>query len=274
MIGARQTLIQRELEDGTGASIGVAVEAKGIRSSMRIWFADLDQRHGPVAELSAVGLYSHRVDLHLGNFSGEVLAQIKAADDEDVRLARALVASISPEVKLDYHGQTPEDWIVSSGTFRMSAAVRYETQPDDDASIAKTCRDVIVPMMAAMAELIGYDIIEIEPTDEPPAYEGAVRQHIVNRRERNPRNRLLCIRLNGERCAVCRIEPQSVYGSAGGIIEVHHLEPLAQLKEPRPYDPAKDLVPLCPNCHRAVHTRRPLPLSIDELRSLTEAASE
>ena len=25
------------------------------------------------------------------------------------------------------------------------------------------------------------------------------------------------------------------------------------------YDPATDLIPLCPNCHRAVHTRRPVP---------------
>jgi 5-methylcytosine-specific restriction enzyme A len=274
MIGAKQTLIQRELEVGTGAKIGVAVAAKGIRSSMQIWFSDLDQRHGPVAELSAVGLYSHRVDLYLGNFSGEVLSQIKSAEAEDIGLARALVTSISPEITLNYHGQSAENWIVGSGNFRMSATVRYEAQPDDDASIAKTCRDIIVPMMAAMAELIGYDIIEEELKDEPPAYEGAVRQYLVHKRERNPRNRLLCIRLNGEKCVVCQIEPMSVYGAAGGIIEVHHLEPLAQLKEPRPYDPAKDLVPLCPNCHRAVHTRRPLPLSVEELRSLRGMASD
>lgn len=274
MIRAKQTLIQRELEVGTGALIGVAVANKGLRSSMEIWFSDLDQRHGPVAELSSLGLYSHRVDLYLGNFSGAVLSQMMAAEEEDIRLARALIASITRDITLDFHGQSPEDWVVDSGTFRMSARVRYSTQPDDDASVAKTCRDVIVPMMAAMAELIGYDVIEDDPKDEPPAYEGAVRHYLVQKRERNPRNRLLCIRLHGERCVVCQMEPRSAYGDAGEIIEVHHLEPLAQLREERPYDPARDLVPLCPSCHRAVHTRRPLPFSVEELRAIRDQARD
>jgi len=274
MIGAKEALIKKELEVGTGAQIGVAVAAKGRRSSMKIWFSDLDQRHGPVAELSPVGLFSHRVELTFGQFSGDVLAQIKAAEEEDVGLARALVASISRNVTMDFHGQSAADWIVSSGAFKLSASVRYETKPDDDVSIASTCREIIVPMMAAMAELIGYDVIEPQPEEAEPAFEGAVSQHLVQKRERNPRNRLLCIRLHGEKCTVCHLEPVKVYGSAGGIIEVHHLEPLAQLQQPRPYDPAEDLVPLCPNCHRAIHTRRPLPYSIAELCSLRTLACD
>ena len=98
--------------------------------------------------------------------------------------------------------------------------------------------------------------------------EGGVLLAIVKRRERNPRNRLLCIRLHGERCACCGLEPRSVYGDAGSIIEVHHIEPLSLLGAPRLYDPAKDLAPLCPNCHRALHTRRPVPMALTELRSI------
>ena len=101
-----------------------------------------------------------------------------------------------------------------------------------------------------------------------------VLESVVKRRERNPRNRVLCIRLKGERCAGCGLEPRKSYGSAGAIIEVHHLEPLSLLQAPRPYDPAFDLVPLCPNCHRAVHTRRPVPLSLAELTATREAARE
>ena len=69
-------------------------------------------------------------------------------------------------------------------------------------------------------------------------------------------------------CAVCRTDPRDVYGDAGGIIEVHHLEPLALLSSPRPYDPVSDLVPLCPCCHRAVHTKRPVPHTPDELAAM------
>ena len=129
------------------------------------------------------------------------------------------------------------------------------------------CREAIVPLMAAMAELIGYDVID-EEDSEAHACEGAILVSTIRRRERNPRNRLLCIRLHGEKCACCGMEPRSVYGEAGGIIEVHHLEALSLLAAPRPYDPAIDLAPLCPNCHRAVHTRRPMPFSLAELRAL------
>ncbi|WP_375264163.1 HNH endonuclease [Palleronia sp.] len=77
--------------------------------------------------------------------------------------------------------------------------------------------------------------------------------------------------MHGERCLACGIEPTRRYGDAGGIIEVHHLEPLALLKKPRPYDPVSDLVPLCPCCHRAVHTRHPMPWSIEDLQSMMKA---
>ncbi len=126
--------------------------------------------------------------------------------------------------------------------------------------------------MAAMAELIGYDVVEEDPEKaEVPAFEGAILESVVRRRERNPRNRLLCIRFHGEKCCACGLEPKLRYGDlAGAIIEVHHLEALSLLAEPRPYVPVADLVPLCPNCHRAVHTRRPVPLPVEELKSLLE----
>ena len=45
------------------------------------------------------------------------------------------------------------------------------------------------------------------------------------------------------------------------------IEPLADLDQPRAYDPSTDLIPLCPNCHRAIHRQTPT-LSPDELREL------
>lgn len=274
MIAGKKDLILRELEEGTGAAIAAAVDKSGRRSGLRIWFGDLDQKHGPVAELKPYGLKGHSVGLSFGSFSGEIIGQIRRASSEDVQLARALIASIRSDIAVEISGQDISDWTVTSGSFRMTARIRDQDHPHEDVAIIAICRDVIVPMMAAMAELIGYDVIEEEVHDDVPAFEGAILQSVVQRRERNPRNRLLCIRIHGERCAVCGLEPRRAYGEAGSIIEVHHLEPVALLVEPRPYDPCTDLVPLCPNCHRALHTRRPIPLGIEELKTLRSACNE
>lgn len=270
MITKKKALILKELQEGTGAAMAGNVDLSGLRSGLRIWFDDLDEKHGPVADLRPYGLKGHRVDLSFGNFSGEVVEQIRKALPEDVQLARALVASIRADVEIEIPGQNLPEWTVTNGAFRMTAKIRNQEHPQEDATVITTCRDVIVPMMAAMAELIGYDIIDDPADDEVPAFEGAILQSVVKRRERNPRNRLLCIRIHGEKCAACDLEPRLKYGEAGSIIEVHHLEPVALLLEPRPYDPRMDLVPLCPNCHRAAHTRRPIPIGIDELKGLME----
>lgn len=271
MLVAKQELIVRELEEGTGAVIAVAIDNGGLRSGMKIRFADLDQQHGPVAEIRPRGLKAHHVNLTFGNFSGPVIRQIRQASAEDRQLAMALVASIDQAAALSLGEQALEDWTVTDGSFRMDATIRHDARPDTDEAVSLTCREVIVPMMAAMAELIGYDMVEDDAVDDEPAFEGAIKPSVINRRERNPRNRLLCIRLHGESCAACGLDPRLRYGEiAGGIIEVHHLEPLANVAAPRPYDPATDLLPLCPSCHRAAHTRRPVPWDIEDIRCMLE----
>jgi 5-methylcytosine-specific restriction protein A len=272
VIVAWQDIVRREIEAGTGALIGMSVDASGLRTSLRIWFADLEVRQGPIIDIRPHGLRGYRATLAFGGFAGEIIRQIQGAGDEDIRLARALVDSIASDVELDFSGQERGNWKITSGSFRITATVRRSADASDEA-VARISRDVVVPLMAAMAELIGYDVIE--GNDETGhAMEGAILVSTITRRERNPRNRLLCIRLHGERCACCGLEPRTVYGDAGGIIEVHHLEALSLLGMPRPYDPAIDLAPVCPNCHRAVHTRRPIPMGLDELRAIMRGPHE
>jgi 5-methylcytosine-specific restriction protein A len=271
MLSSKKELIIKELEEGTGTAITAAVDNSGVQSALKIWFKDLDEKHGPVAELRPYGLKGHRVHLSFGNFSGLIIDQILKASFEDVQLAHALVASIREDVEIEVIGQSFPEWSITSGAFQMTATIRDLENPHDDAAIIITCREVMVPLMAAMAELIGYDEIVVPAVDDTPAYEGAILQSTVKRRERNPRNRLLCIRIHGERCLACGLKPKLIYGDAASIIEVHHIEPVALLVEPRPYDPHTDLIPLCPNCHRAIHSRQPLPYSIKELADLMGA---
>lgn len=271
MIGSKKNLIIKELEEGTGAAMAATVASEGLRSGVRVWFADLNEKHGPVAEIRPYGLKGHQINLTFGNFSGEVIKQILKSSPEDIQLAQALVASIRKNVEINIPEQSISDWRIKDGAFRIEAKIRNQDHPYEDTTVIATCRDVIVPMMAAMAELIGYDELDPEMTEEYPLIEGRTLQSVVKRRERNPRNRLLCIRIHGEKCKACGTEPKLIYGEAGSIIEVHHLEPLALVGKPKPYDPRTDLVPLCPSCHSAVHTRRPIPFSIEELQKLMVA---
>ena len=266
MLGSRRELIARELAEGTGATIAVGFLEGGLRRGLRIWFDDLDEKHGPVAELRPYGLKSHRVRLAFGLFSARVLATIRAADAEDLQLARSLVRSVAKVAEVTVTDQTLDDWKVVDARFGITATFRHDAvNPDTDEAVILTSREVLVPLMAAMAELIGYDVVQDVADTGGPEVEGALKRATVNRRERNPRNRLLCLRIHGRTCRICGTDPEAIYGAAGRIIEVHHLEPVSLLHEPRPYDPETDLLPLCPSCHRAVHTRSPWPYTAEEL---------
>jgi predicted HNH restriction endonuclease len=109
--------------------------------------------------------------------------------------------------------------------------------------------------------------------------EGSVKKITVNAYERNQTARKLCIKYQGSICKVCNFDFERAYGALGkGFIHVHHIYDLS--KAPRNYqvDPAKDLVPVCPNCHAMLHSERPA-ISVETLKkslkgiSTQEAAS-
>lgn len=89
-------------------------------------------------------------------------------------------------------------------------------------------------------------------------FEGAVTRVAVNRFERNAHARAACIAHHGAVCAVCGFDFAKVYGDIGdGVITVHHLRELSTIGEEYEVDPVKDLLPVCDNCHRMLHTTRP-----------------
>jgi 5-methylcytosine-specific restriction protein A len=266
MLSQNRELIADELSEGTGASISVAAVQIARRQGLEAWFHEHDRKHGPVVEIAPHGLKSHVVTLKFGQFAGGLVHQMSAAPEEDLALARALVRSITSSAEVQIEGQHLDDWEVVDGSFKIIVQLRHQGSADAEQSIVTTCREVVVPLMAAMAELIGYDLIFPDEAELSAEMEGGVSLLTVKKRERNPRNRLLCLRLHGYRCKVCGLEPHGVYGDAGRILHVHHLHPLAELDEERSYDPVKDLVPLCPNCHAAVHTQKPWPIPPEELQ--------
>lgn len=105
--------------------------------------------------------------------------------------------------------------------------------------------------------------------------EGGQKVFISVRYERDPGLRRQALAIHGLACMACGFEFEKAYGELGaGYAEVHHMIPLAEAATRRT-DPGTDLAVLCANCHRMVHRRREVCLSLDELKQhLRRTASE
>jgi len=100
--------------------------------------------------------------------------------------------------------------------------------------------------------------------------EGTIRTRTVTTYERDPIARTQCLDHYGTSCQICNFSFQDFYGEIGtDYIEVHHIVPLSDIQGEHTVDPVNDLIPLCPNCHRMIHKRKP-PYSIDEIREKIE----
>jgi hypothetical protein len=74
--------------------------------------------------------------------------------------------------------------------------------------------------------------------------------------ERNPQARAACLAYHGYTCKICGMSFEKIYGPEfKNIIEVHHIVPLHQIGESYVVDPIRDLIPVCPNCHAAIHSK-------------------
>lgn len=84
--------------------------------------------------------------------------------------------------------------------------------------------------------------------------------------ERNQKARKECLNKYGYKCRVCGLKMEEVYGEvAKKIIDVHHIKPLAEIKNEYEVDPIKDLIPVCPNCHAVIHRAN---ISVSELKRM------
>lgn len=91
--------------------------------------------------------------------------------------------------------------------------------------------------------------------------EGAKKQIYINAYERNTVAREKCISYykkkdDGKvRCQICGFCFEDFYGEEfKDKIHVHHIKALSQINKEYEVDPIKDLVPVCPNCHLALHS--------------------
>lgn len=116
---------------------------------------------------------------------------------------------------------------------------------------------------------------EIEEIDEGALTEGDLIRFLSTKYERNPKARKACLDYYGYKCKICNFDFASKYGNNfKNIIEVHHIVPLNSIKESYVVNPVKDLIPICPNCHTIIHSKKDGVYSPDEVKELIEKTNK
>jgi ribosomal protein L44E len=122
------------------------------------------------------------------------------------------------------------------------------------------------PVLARSLPIPDIDIPEIKSTN------GEARKKLVIHLVRERDRKLVAQKkasVDTPTCEVCNFDFQKKYGI--NYCEVHHLTPLAHLKEGT-QTKLDDLAIVCANCHRVIHTQYP-PIPISRLRQIIKTIS-
>lgn len=134
----------------------------------------------------------------------------------------------------------------------------------DNLSVNEYTEKVISILNRSEISILSEDeLIEVDELFE----EGKVNKIYINKYERNLKARNKSLEIHNNTCVVCGYKAFEKYGKNIFILEVHHIKLLSEIQKNYIVKPETDLKPLCPNCHRAIHSKNP-PYTIDELQQL------
>lgn len=147
----------------------------------------------------------------------------------------------------------------------------FANEPTKLAAVVIAIREAIEGQTATPSELEGGDEPDIEEAEE-----GKVLTRLHRFRERNrslvKAKKQEVLKKHGRlRCEACSFDFAEAYGPAGeGVIDVHHTRPVHTLK-PGEKTKLSELVLLCANCHRMVHSSRKW-LTVEQVWALRKKA--
>lgn len=99
-------------------------------------------------------------------------------------------------------------------------------------------------------------------------FEGKSKEISQTRYERNPQARKICLNHHGYSCQICNFNFETYFGELGkGFIHVHHINSIAEIGKEYEINPKYDLIPVCPNCHAMIHSKRPA-FTINEIKKI------
>lgn len=139
----------------------------------------------------------------------------------------------------------------------------------------RDCNRVLSPQEYVEQQLVrAYGEIPCDaPHDvETPFVEGSRCEVELDRFERSREAREACIAAHGAVCSICGFDFGKAYGPHfNGIVQVHHIVPLSVVDSEHDVDPVTDLIPVCPNCHVALHSKPGGVYTPGELRDIMGA---
>ncbi|WP_286255953.1 HNH endonuclease [Marinobacter shengliensis] len=274
----------KHLENSVSMETGLAFEATtGIDSERQRWFelrpSHVSRDHAFAIRV-ALDWRRIRIDFQPGKFAGELLGNMACADETGRAAFCAILADCAERgAEIDfrvngspYHFQSDEPWEQNWNRFVLHLSKGLlelgtdDGEPDADIVCRWTGR-----FAAAITAILPLEEEAQSLDDQMEGYpEGVMTTVQANRFERDRRNRAAAIAIHGTSCLACGVELSRVYGGvAEGFIEIHHTTPVSELGAAYVINPAKDLVPLCPNCHAIAHRRSP-PFSVQEIRRLID----
>lgn len=111
-------------------------------------------------------------------------------------------------------------------------------------------------------------------SDQTESYmEGKSKEITQTKYERSPQARKICLKHYGYSCQICDFNFENHFGEIGkGFIHVHHINAIAGIRKEYEIDPKNDLIPVCPNCHAMIHSKRPA-FTIDEIKEIIKTTA-
>lgn len=102
-----------------------------------------------------------------------------------------------------------------------------------------------------------FESIPLDEQEHSDFQEGERRLFLVNSSSRSRQAREECLRSKGYVCTICKKKVAEIYGEDfRQVIEVHHLQPISERNGIYNINPVQDLIPVCPTCHRVLHTKK------------------
>lgn len=164
----------------------------------------------------------------------------------------------------------PDDRLESLRRLQTDAVNLFaEALSPPSQELAESRPDEMQRLAEGSLDAVGETRLLILDREEPKSYvEGSRRAMTQERIERNRLARKVCLEHFGAVCQVCGTDFAKYGPQFAGLIDVHHVKPMSATDGEREVDPIRDLVPLCPNCHRMIHRKPHGVYTVEELKEL------
>lgn len=201
--------------------------------------ADSDERSFHFVPSKYIGYKANTIDKHITNRKLHTIT----GSETDVRINRILGEKIAyADLQTQYH-----EYCLSLGIPKEKLTKRQH-------------KFWILPELS--------NLPKITKNTKAEAFEGTIKEVVHKIRERNKTIiRLKKASAKGNlRCEICGFSFFEKYGAIGqDFIEVHHTKPIAEMR-PNEKTRIEDLILICSNCHRMIHSKRE-GITIDKLKS-------